>query len=66
MKDVKKLYNHYKKLGGKLSRANRNKFSLDKMTETLGKLLDENVPKFTETVGIKLPKLNVPKLEKVG
>ena len=66
MKDVKKQYNHYKKLGGKLSRANRNKFSLDKMTETLGKLLDENVPKFTETVGIKLPKLNVPKLEKVG
>lgn len=65
MKDVKKNYNQYKKLGGKLSRSNRNKFSFKKMTQLLGKILDTNLPKFTETVGIKLPKLNVPKLEKV-
>lgn len=65
MKDAKKNYNQYKKLGGKLSRSNRNKFSFKKMTQLLGKILDTNLPKFTETVGIKLPKLNVPKLEKV-
>ena len=35
------------------------------MTQLLGKILDENLPKFTETVGVKLPKLNLPKLEKV-
>jgi glycosyltransferase involved in cell wall biosynthesis len=65
MKEVKRLYNQYKKLGGKLSRTNRNKSSLKKMTELLGNILGQNLPKFTETVGVKLPKLNVPKLEKV-
>ena len=65
MKDVKRNYGKYKKLASKMSRTNRNKFSLKKMTDLLGKILNENVPKFTETVGVKLPKLNVPKLEKV-
>lgn len=65
MKEVKKNYNKYKKLAGKLSRTNRNKFSLKKMTELLGNILNQHLPAFTETVGVKLPKLNVPKLEKV-
>ena len=65
MKEVKRHYSKYKKLAGKQSRTNRNKFSLKSMTQLLGKILDENLPKFTETVGVKLPKLNLPKLEKV-
>jgi len=65
MKETKKNYNQYKKLAGKLSRSNRNKFSLKKMTELLGNILNQHLPAFTETVGVKLPKLNVPKLEKI-
>ena len=65
MKEVKKNYTQYKRLAGKLSRSNRNKFSLKKMTELLGNILNQHLPAFTETVGVKLPKLNVPKLEKV-
>jgi len=31
----------------------------------LGIILDNNLPEFTQTVDVKLPKLNLPKLEKV-
>ena len=41
---------------------NKSKFSFDAMTKRLGKILDDNLPKFTETV---IPKINLPKLEKV-
>ena len=65
MKDVKLNYRKYKLKARKQAKINRVKFSLDAMTRTLGIILDNNLPEFTQTVDVKLPKLNLPKLEKV-
>ena len=44
---------------------NKNEFSLDKMTELLGTLLESNVPEFPKQVQLSLPKLELPKLKKL-
>ena len=46
----------------KQSMYSRGHYSFNKMVTRLGKILDDNLPKFTETV---IPKINLPKLEKV-
>ena len=50
----------------KLASNNRTKFSFDAMVKKLDSILDNNLPEFTQTVGLNLPKLNLPKLEKVS
>ena len=35
------------------------------MVKSLNSILDSNLPQFTQTVGMNLPKLNLPTLEKV-
>jgi len=65
MRDVKLNYRKYKLKARKQAKVNKIKFSLDAMTRTLGIILDNNLPEFTQTVDVKLPKLNLPKLEKV-
>ena len=65
MRDMKVNYRKYKLKARKQAKINRVKFSLDAMTRTLGIILDNNLPEFTQTVDVKLPKLNLPKLEKV-
>ena len=65
MRNVKLNYRQYKLRARKQAKINRVKYSLDAMTRTLGIILDNNLPEFTQTVDVKLPKLNLPKLEKV-
>ena len=36
------------------------------MVETLKKILDTNVPNIPQQMNLSLPKLNLPKLKKVG
>ncbi len=59
---VRKNYKKFKTNAMKQAMWNKSKFSFDAMTKRLGKILDDNLPKFTETV---IPKINLPKLEKV-
>ena len=66
LKDLHK--NYYKKylvLGKKQRRNTLNNFTWDHMVETLKSILDTNLPDFPEKVELVLPKLDLPKLEKV-
>ena len=76
LKDVHKNFNKYKMRGEKLSKVNKSKFSLSKMTKELGLILDKYVPEFSTEVKLSLPKLKkvskkdtpkikLPKLKKV-
>jgi len=75
MKDVKKNYRKYTVRARKLARINKHKFSFSAMKTQLEKILNKHLPEFTETVGVKLPKLKkvnsqlpklkLPKLKKV-
>ena len=67
LKEVFENYKKYLPLAKKQASISKNKFSLDKMTETLGKILDEKtqpVPKFIPLTLPKLNKLDLPKLNK--
>lgn len=77
---LRKIYRSYKKYTANAKRQslkNSKNFSLNKMTEVLGKILDDNVPEFPKQVELKLPKLKkvansepkklkLPKLKKVN
>ena len=77
---LRKIYRSYKKYTANAKRLSLNKsknFSLDRMTEEFGKILDRHVPEFPKQVELKLPKLKkvsseepkklkLPKLKKVN
>ena len=77
---LRKIYRSYKKYTAnakRLSLNNSKNFSLDRMTEEFGKILDRHVPEFPKQVELKLPKLKkvsseepkklkLPKLKKVN
>ena len=71
-----KDYKKYTMNATKLGKVNQSLFSLKKMTEELGKILDKYIPEFPKEVELKLPKLkkvgeqtkpkiNLPKLKRV-
>tara|TARA_Y100000592_G_scaffold89604_1_gene147057 strand:- start:1376 stop:2236 length:861 start_codon:yes stop_codon:yes gene_type:complete len=57
MKDVYKNYKKYTSNSMKLGKVNESFFSLKKMTQELGKILDNYIPDFPKEVELKLPKL---------
>ena len=61
MLEVRKNYKKHKLNAMKQSMYSRGHYSFNKMVTRLGKILDDNLPKFTETV---IPKINLPKLKK--
>jgi glycosyltransferase involved in cell wall biosynthesis len=67
---LKEIFENYKKylpLAKKQANISKTKFSLDKMTELLGKIIDEKtqpIPKFIPLTLPKLNKLELPKLKK--
>ena len=76
LKEIHKNYKNYTLRADKLSKVNRSKYSLKKMTTELGKILDKYVPEFPKEVKLQLPKLKkventepakikLPKLKKV-
>ena len=67
-KELKNMFKNYKNfltLAKRQAFKNKNEFSLDKMTELLGTILDNNVPEFPKQVQLSLPKLELPKLKKL-
>ena len=68
LKEVFENYKKYLPLAKKQASISKNKFSLDKMTETLGKILDEKTNPIPKFIPLELPKLNkieLPKLKKL-
>jgi len=63
MLSVRKNHKVFKAKAAKQAMWNKSKFSFDSMTKRLGSILNDNLPKFTETV---IPKINLPKLEKTS
>jgi glycosyltransferase involved in cell wall biosynthesis len=67
LKEVFENYKKYLPLAKKQANISKSKFSLDKMTELLGTILDEKtqpIPKFIPLTLPKLNKLDLPKLNK--
>lgn len=65
LKNMFKNYNNFLTLAKRQAFKNKNDFSLDKMTELLGTILDSNIPEFPKQVQLNLPKLELPKLKKL-
>ena len=78
LKDVFENYKGYAEKGKRQGYLSRTNFSWSKMKDSLGEILNKNIPEFPKEVGLKLPKLkkaggtnelpklNLPKLKKVG
>jgi len=64
-KYVYEKYKDYKIKAKKQGYKNRNIFSFEKMQELVGDILDRNIPNFPKEMELKLPELNLPKLEKL-
>ena len=65
---LKNVFKHYKKFQERSRKQKhyvKTNFSFDNMKDLVETVLDEHVPEFAEQVELKLPDLNLPKLEKV-
>jgi len=65
-KDNFKHYKKYATAAKKLRFKNKNEFSFDKMVSLLDKLFTKYIPDIAQQVQLSLPKVNLPKLKKVG
>ena len=68
-KALKEVFKDYKQWLIKAKRQghkSRTQFSYEAMVETLKNILETNIPEFPKQVQLSLPKLNLPKLKKVG
>lgn len=65
MKELHKNYDKFRVDAKKLGYKNRNTFNYAKMKDQLDLLLDKYLPQFPKKVELVLPKLNLPKLEKI-
>lgn len=65
-KEINKQYKKFLGLAKKQSTYVRKSFTYKHMVETLDNLLVQYVPDFPKQVELSLPKLNLPKLKKVG
>ena len=64
LKDVFENYKKHQDLGKRQAYHSTTNFSWDKMKELLDSRLTELIPEFPKEIKLKLPKLNLPKLEK--
>ena len=65
-KEVQKYYKKYLGMAKKQSSYVKRNFSYEKMVDTLSNLMTQYVPDFPKQVDLNLPKLNLPKLKKLG
>ena len=65
LKNVFKYYKKFQERSRKQKHFVKTNFSFNNMKDLVETLLDEHVPEFAEQVELKLPDLNLPKLEKV-
>ena len=64
LKDVYENYKNYTDGAKRQAHYSKTNFSWDKMKKYLESRLDELIPEFPKQIELKLPKLNLPKLEK--
>ena len=68
-KAFRETFKHYKKylsLAKELGTRNKKEFSFNAMKNKLDEILDKNLPEFPKKIELTLPKLDLPKLEKIG
>ena len=65
LKDVYENYKNYLSKSKKQAHHSKTNFSFEKMKEKLNEILDTKIPEFPKQVQLQLPKLNLPKLNKV-
>ena len=65
LKDIFENYKEYQIKGKRQGYYSRTNFSYEKMAELVKNLLDKNIPEFPKQVELTLPKLNLPKLQKI-
>ena len=68
-KAFRESFKHYKKfttLAKQQKHFSKTNFSFEKMVEVLHTLLDKNIPELPKQISLNLPKLNLPKLEKIN
>ena len=65
-KEVIKKYKKHLQLAKRQASNIRRNFSYEKMLETLDNLLSQYVPDFPKQIELSLPKLDLPKLQRIG
>jgi len=65
LKDVFENYKNYVDKGKRQGYKSRTNFSFEAMKSKLDEILDNKIPEFPKQVELQLPKLNLPKLQKV-
>jgi glycosyltransferase involved in cell wall biosynthesis len=66
---LRSVFDNYKKhteLAKRQGYKSRTEFSFDKMVEKLDEILSSNLPEFPKQVKLELPKLQLPKLQKIN
>lgn len=63
LKDVYKKYKQFIVKAKQQKNFSKSKFSFEKMQELVDSILTANIPEFPKQVELKLPKLNLPKLQ---
>jgi len=66
LKDVFENYKKYLDGAKRQAYRSRTEFSWDKMKEKLNLILTSNIPEFPKEIKLELPKLQLPKLEKIN
>ena len=66
LKDMFENYKNYVDGGKRQAYYSKTNFSFNNMKELLSDLLDKNVPEIAKQVQLELPKLQLPKLEKIN
>jgi len=65
---LKNLYKHYKKFSDRARKQKhfaKSNFSWENMRDLVDTILEDNLPEFAEQVQLQMPKLELPKLEKL-
>jgi len=65
LKDVYKNYKTYRNKANRQGYHSRENFSFEKMKEKMGSIFSNKIPEFPKPVELKLPKLKLPKLNKI-
>ena len=65
LKDVFDKYKKYEELGKRQRHYVKTNFSLEMMAEKLNSILSQRLPEFPKQVKLELPKLQLPKLQKI-
>ena len=66
LKDVFSNYKKYKELANRQTYYSKTNFSQEKMAELIDEILSKNLPEFPKQVQLQLPKLELPKLQKLN